>query len=474
MSPFWVAWVNVVAGRPWRGSHGSARNRWLRRWARHVDPWRRRVRRRCPERTHATPALPAAWVNLTCLSIAVGLAGCGNEPPGPKRDDHLIAHSTKYHPDVNHRDLGQEPTTRPAPETDNRDPRLRIGKQALFINNEAITVRDVLEPIIDELRDKARLLERDDYIQFLRKTVIGEINRRISFRVLYQDAKQAFTDERLQKLIDKDADDLISRLILESYGGVEARYEAHLAEYGLTMADIKERAKRRTMGLSWLRRQYASHEHMSNRRELLDYYKRHLDDYTTPRTAKPFFIEIPFSTTVPAPKKAVSRAAARAAVTRAKQELDQGAEFADVARKHSKGPAASQGGAWPAISPGALVGKPLAKPGEVLFTLQPGQISDLIETDHAFFIVKCGRCTPRSILSFEEAQQDIRDKLQEKQYTQWSNRYVADLVAKARIPEKDLRAFATEVVIAAPLPQPKPPPGQDTPPDDRRDNVSRR
>jgi len=66
------------------------------------------------------------------------------------------------------------------------------------------------------------------------------------------------------------------------------------------------------------------------------------------------------------------------------EEIRKGADFYEMARKYSRGPAASEGGKLGWIELGELA-KPLQK---VLVTMKPGQVSPVVPLEAGYFIVK--------------------------------------------------------------------------------------
>jgi len=402
--------------------------------------------------------LSAAAVILGALT----LPGCEDKPVGPKRADDRAAHARVYHPDI-HRPTSPRtaaaPASRPAsddimPVFDLQGP---VGSPVLFVNGEPITVMEIIEPIIDDLERDARILSPQEYVNSATRLVRNQVDYQVSTLCVYQEARKTFSNKRFQEALDKQADDLLKQYVAERYGGVFARFEAHLHAVEMKPEDIKERLKREAMVREYMRERFRPLLREPPRREILQYYQTHKDEFTTPAKAELFLIEVPYEAmlTKPADRAteadwAAARAAARARIERAREELESGVEFEAVARAYSKGPLAEQGGAWGEISPGALT-KHWARAAEVLFTLKPGQISDIVETDQALFIVKCGKYTPAHQASFEEAQKQIMDRLLEEQFNRHRSQYLQELLAKATI---DKRVEFFQAIFAA-LPRPK-------------------
>ena len=97
----------------------------------------------------------------------------------------------------------------------------------------------------------------------------------------------------------------------------------------------------------------------------------------------------------------------RASAEQALAELDAGVDFAEVARNRSIGPSAPDGGLQ-----GELAREDLpAALAEVVFALEEGEWSDLLEADYGFRIFQVERFLPEETLPLEAAAPSIRPRL---------------------------------------------------------------
>jgi len=102
-----------------------------------------------------------------------------------------------------------------------------------------------------------------------------------------------------------------------------------------------------------------------------------------------------------------------------RQELLGGANFADLAREKSEGPSASNGGSLGRFSKGQMV--PSFE--EVAFSLEIGEISQVVETQFGYHIIEVTDKIEAGTLSYEEAKPNIEEYLtnvkQQQQYTEF-------------------------------------------------------
>lgn len=79
-----------------------------------------------------------------------------------------------------------------------------------------------------------------------------------------------------------------------------------------------------------------------------------------------------------------SKDEALATVTRLKEEVTSGSDFAELAKRHSDCPSGGEGGDLGYFSPGQMV----PEFDTVVFKLQPGQVSDVVETAFGYHLIQ--------------------------------------------------------------------------------------
>lgn len=393
------------------------------------------------------------------LTVAVG---CENKQRGPKLADHEAAHTPRYHPDVR-RDRTRVPQSAPATQPAEIDPEKDlnfsgpIGCPVLFVNGDNLTVQEVLEPILDDLKQQVKLMTPTQYRYYLVEEISKQVDAQTSRLVVYQEAMKEFP-EKAQAAIEKEAERWMQRDINNRFGGVHARYEAHLKDLGLTVDDRKEAFKREVTVLHFLQERFRPMIDEPPRREIVKYYENHMDEFTTEAEAEMFLIEIPLAKALGKPLGSATpaeidaaRSEARQTLQRAHDELVAGFPFEEVAKAYSQGLRASTGGAWGTVKPDTLTGR-WAEVSKVLFTLEPDTFSEVRESDESLFIVKSGQMTAAKTLSFEEAQGRIMNRLKDEQYARLTNAYISRILQKATISMIQRREFVFACLAAAPLP----------------------
>ena len=123
------------------------------------------------------------------------------------------------------------------------------------------------------------------------------------------------------------------------------------------------------------------------------------------------------------------RTAARQKIEAILKEIRAGEDFAQLARRHSEGAEAAAGG-----DAGLLIkGKGPPAIERVAFSLQPGQVSDVIESRLGLHIIKVGERRPEGPAPFAEVKEAIRARLLARERKERIRAYVERLKEQARV-----------------------------------------
>ena len=123
------------------------------------------------------------------------------------------------------------------------------------------------------------------------------------------------------------------------------------------------------------------------------------------------------------------KTAARERIAGIKAQLEQGADFNQLAQRYSEEAAARRGGDLGYIAHGQLP-PPLEA---VAFDLAVGEISPVVAAPDGFHLLTVTDRRPAARMPFEKVRADIRKVLQQKQYERALKAYLQDLRAKAEI-----------------------------------------
>jgi peptidyl-prolyl cis-trans isomerase C len=153
-----------------------------------------------------------------------------------------------------------------------------------------------------------------------------------------------------------------------------------------------------------------------------------------------------------------AKAKAKAKAEDLLKQIKGGADFAELAKTNSDCPSAKQGGDLDFFGRGQMV--PAFE--RAAFALKPGQVSDVVETQFGYHIIKLTDHKDANTIPFEQAKDDIVKLLTQTKQAEFAEEYVKSLEADANIvypPGKEPNAPAAgPATTAPPRPDNKPAP----------------
>ncbi len=323
----------------------------------------------------------------------------------------------------------------------------------LTVNGQTVSARELWLDLHDELSSKAGTLSPEAYQAYLERQAAQLITDKIAEMLLYGQASLRLS-ENMTASIDKYVDAEIRKIITTGHDGIQRRYERYLESQGHTLDDVRERLRREIIITSYLETELKPKVDEPTRAELLAAFKATADSFRRPARRRMSLIDVRVRERVSQdaatprheqPENA--RAKAHSRVQTAQAQLDSGIDFADVARCFSDGFHTDEGGAWGWVAKGSV--RERFEPAvEALYQLDAGEVSDIIETEDGFFLVRCDEIDRGVEPDFEMLQPQLEERLFRVAYNRLIVERVAELRAKARIEPADLECFHATVVEA--------------------------
>jgi peptidyl-prolyl cis-trans isomerase C len=155
------------------------------------------------------------------------------------------------------------------------------------------------------------------------------------------------------------------------------------------------------------------------------FYSQNPDKFNRGESVRASHILIGVDATATAEEK--KKAAEKAEKLR--KELAGGADFATLAKGNSTCPSSQQGGDLGFFGKGQMV-PPFEKS---VFALKPGEISDVVETQFGYHIIKLTERKPAETVTFKEAQARIEEYLKGQKINVAVGEYVAEARKAAKI-----------------------------------------
>ncbi len=112
-----------------------------------------------------------------------------------------------------------------------------------------------------------------------------------------------------------------------------------------------------------------------------------------------------------------------------KSKLDNGEDFAELAKENSDCPSSAKGGELGFFARGQMV-KPFE---DAAFALAPGEISDVVETRFGYHIIKLQEKETATTLAYEDIKEKLTAKLKEEKFKQMFPSYMESIKAEYEI-----------------------------------------
>ena len=120
---------------------------------------------------------------------------------------------------------------------------------------------------------------------------------------------------------------------------------------------------------------------------------------------------------------------ARSRAQGVRDQLIEGAEFAALARERSEGPSAAQGGQLGTFGRGQMV----APFEEAAFALQPGEISQVVQTQFGFHVIQVTERIDGGIVPLADVRDQVEQYLMQEKQAELINGYVEELREAANV-----------------------------------------
>jgi peptidyl-prolyl cis-trans isomerase SurA len=286
--------------------------------------------------------------------------------------------------------------------------RAEIIEQILVkVNGEIFTKTDLEQRQIAVLRQRGQQmdLKSDAGNQQLRKA-LDEITPQIMVDVVDEMLIVQRGKELGYKLSDEQFKSVVDNIKKENKIETEEQFQAALKSENMTMADLRKSLER-----SMIVQRVQQNEVMGKigvtETEAHQYYDTHLNEFTTPPTVALREILV----TVPNDARGINVGAEEAAKEKAEQlrtRVTTGGEpFEKVAAEASEAPSKANSGLIGPISLNDL--SPDLR--QMIEKMKVGGVSDVVRTTRGFQILKLESSTPVETLAFDQAREQISDRV---------------------------------------------------------------
>ncbi len=326
--------------------------------------------------------------------------------------------------------------TTPTPALPSKLQPVEGGQIVARVDGQIVLASDVLwqvNQLIETNRDRIP----DDKVGEAKRAIMRQqVMGLIDTKMLYANFRRQVPAENLpsieENLLKPFEENEVPRLLKMLDLSSRNELDSILRKSGTSMADVRRQFNERTIAGEWLRQMVPKPKEATHD-QMLAYYKEHPAEFELTAKAKWEEVMISFA------RVDGDRTAAWQAITGlgndiwqqvSKQPGLRGPAFTQIAKQKSHGFTAQAGGTHDWTTKGALRSEEINK---ALFTLQLGQLSNVIETERGFHIVRILERQDAGRTPFTEAQTTIRKAIGKDQQKGLAQAEVAKLRKKSRV-----------------------------------------
>ncbi|MBX3443269.1 MAG: peptidylprolyl isomerase [Planctomyces sp.] len=296
---------------------------------------------------------------------------------------------------------------------------------AARVNGQPILVGTVMTEVRGRLAAAKSQISPEQFRQLQEEFLKERLPTHIEQALMVHAVKTRLKEEQL-KNVETQLDEQFNSFVAKKFQGPNGplpltEVEAILQAQGLTLHQMRKMFGDRAIAEQFIGMRLGELPQV-NRQELLKLYQERQADYAEPEQVKWQQIRISFG-------DGRSRADAERLAQDASEMLRKGAPFSDVARKHSDGPDASNGGHWDWTQVDSLSNE-LREP---LSTLPAGRPSPVIRSASSFQIVQVVERQQARVRPFEDVQSELREELIQSRHRERAEKLMDELRSSAVI-----------------------------------------
>lgn len=305
------------------------------------------------------------------------------------------------------------------------EPEVKKESEPVAVTNAAAVIQGPVARVngnaVDavELRRAKKVLLRGQPVPADQQAALDKqaLEQLISAELLYQAAS---------KLEIKDLDKQIDARLAQGKSRFkdEQDFKKAIKDLEMDEKELREYTRRDLLITRFIETAFVSKTSVTET-EIRDFYDKNIDKFKQEETVKASHILIGSdSTATPDDKKK-----AREKAEKLKKDLAGGADFASLAKGNSTCPSAQQGGDLGFFGKGQMV--PAFE--KAAFTLKPGEVSDVVETQFGYHLIKLAEKKPAATVDLKEVKAKIDEYLKGLKVNEAIQKYLEDTKKTAKI-----------------------------------------
>ena len=291
------------------------------------------------------------------------------------------------------------------------------------IGKDKITQKDLdekLKPALAKMVSQIPPQFLQEYTAKIRKDILMQL---VVDRLLVAEIKKKkikISDEEIENEVNKQL--ATQKLSLEDFKEL-------LKAYGTTYEEQQEQVKKNLSFIKLMDKELEGKEKIPTADEAREFYDENIEKFKSPAQTRTSHILISTKSDDPNSDPNKVKAGALVKAQGLLKQVKGGADFAELARENSICPSAKDGGDLKFMPKGSLV----PEYESAAAALEIGQISDIVETQFGYHIIKLTGVQDANTVQLEEVESDILSHLADVQKGGLIQDYIEGLLDKAKI-----------------------------------------
>lgn len=300
-----------------------------------------------------------------------------------------------------------------------------VGDQHILAGDLLGDINQMLAPYIGKVPEDELNQQRQMMLQQMLPTVVDN-------KILYLEFLRQIPKDKLGSVKDKvDAEfdaDKLEPAMTRAKVNTPAELDRMMRKYGMSLEKERRKYMEQKLGRAMMSREIDYKPEITHD-EMIAYYNEHAADFDVQARAiwEQFTVRYSNHQTAEDP---TGKIGAWAKIASMGNEVLRNAKFDAVAKKHSEGANAENGGLSDWVTKGSLASEVI---DNAIFTLPKDQLSQVLEDDRGFHIIRVRDREDAYRVSFLDAQEDIKTKIKEQKIKKQVEDYIAKLKAKTSV-----------------------------------------
>ncbi len=292
-----------------------------------------------------------------------------------------------------------------------------INSVRAVVGDEIITQEEVVKRAAVAIKEAQERYKEKEFLEKVDEILKDTLDELIDRKVLIKEAQRLFgTEEMHMKEVEKELDSFMKRAV-KNVGSLSKYYEIAESQ-GINPIEKKNELKEDIM-IDKIMKENVYNRVKVQPKLLRRYYTENIDEFRQKKEVSMRQIMIKFSA------HNNNKEETLALTQQIMKRLEKGEDFSTLAKQHSDGPHAEDGG----LLSFEEVNEMRKDLREVVHSLKDNERSKIIESPVGYHIFKMELIKPEKVQEFEEVQEEIYKKIYREEISRLKSQYINSLKA---------------------------------------------